>query len=306
MKKISLVIPVYRNEGELETTYQVLKKLFGGPLQSYQPEFVFVDDGSDDRSLNELLSLHQQNSSVIVISLSRNFGQTSAIIAGFRHATGDAIIALSADGQEPTELVTQFVTAWENGAQVIIGKRTSREDSLSATILGNIYWRILKWSNPNLPTGSDVFLLDRSTANIFNQLDESDRFYPIDVLWLGFDPVIVPYQRLKRTIGRSQWSVARKVKAGLDGILHNTYLPIRMISTVGMIVAIMGFMATLLVIFNKLSAKTVYPGWASIICLLLFLNGLIMFMLGIIAEYIWRIYNQAKGRPVYLIKKKYG
>lgn len=256
--------------------------------------------------MDELLELRRGNPEVKIISFSRNFGQIPAIIAGFRHATGDAVINIAADMQEPAEAVVAMIREWEKGSVVVLGQRVSREDSLSANLLGNLYWRILKKANPALPVGSDFFLLARQAVDIFNRIEESDRFFPVDVLWLGFRPKIVPYRRLRRQFGRSQWRIATKVKAGLDGILHSTYLPIRLISMTGIGIACLGFIAAFAVFIHRLTSETAYPGWASIIFLLLFLNGLTMLMLGIIGEYVWRIYNQAKGRPAYIISEKHG
>jgi len=305
MKTLSFVIAVYRNKGALHLTYEGLKSLFDGPLKNYHYEFVFVDDGSDDGSLEELLSLREKDPRVRVISLSRNFGQIPAVIAGFRHTTGDAVINLSADLQEPVDAVVAMVQEWEKGAEVVMGQRLSREDSLLANVLGNAYWRILHWTNPSLPRGSDFFLLGRQAADIFNGIEESDRFFPMDVLWLGFRPKIVPYHRQKRKIGTSQWKLSKKIKLAIDGILSSTYFFIRFISVSGILIGILGFIAAAIVAIQRIVQGTQYPGWAAIVVLLLILNGMVMFMLGIIGEYVWRIYNQAKGRSAYIVRRKY-
>jgi dolichol-phosphate mannosyltransferase len=302
------VIPVYRNQGALRPTYEGIRALFtsGGPLSKHKYEFIFVDDGSDDGSLKELESLHASDSAVKILSFSRNFGQMAAVIAGFRHATGDAVINKAADMQEPVAAVVEMVRRWEEGAEVVLGRRTGREDSLLANILGNAYWAILQRLNPNLPVGSDFFLLGRPAVEAFNTIDESDRFFPVDVLWLGFRPVVVPYHRHRRHSGRSQWSVSRKVKAGIDGILHSSYLPIRLISFIGILISILGLFATLAIIALRIWQGQRYPGWASIACLVLVLNGLTILMLGVIGEYVWRIYNQAKHRPTYIVRRRIG
>lgn len=306
MKTISFAIPVYRNAGALVPTYEQIRALFEGELRDYTFEIVFVDDGSDDGSFAELLRLRATDPRVRLIRFSRNFGQIAAVIAGFRHAKGDAVICKAADLQEPMDAVLAMVREWEKGAKVVFGQRTGREDSWLATILGDLYWKLLKLANPSLPTGSDFFLLDRQAADAFNAIDESDRFFPVDVLWLGFSPKVVPYKRQRRTIGTSQWGLSRKVKAGIDGILHSTYLPIRIISLMGMLVSLTGFAAAALVVYQRLTSGTPAPGWHSIVCLILVTNGLVLFMLGIVGEYIWRIYNQAKGRAVYLIQETHG
>lgn len=306
MRTISFVIAVYRNAGSLRPTYEQLKGLFAGPLRDYACEFVFVDDGSDDGSLKELLALRREDSRVRIVSFSRNFGQMAAVIAGFRYAKGEAVVNKAADMQEPVEAVVAMVKEWESGGKVVFGKRLSRQDGLAADLLGNAYWRLLKLINPKLPSGSDFFLLDRQAVDVFNKIEESDRFFPVDVLWLGFNPRIIPYKRLPRVIGRSQWSVSKKIKAGIDGILHSTYLPIRIISLVGILVAALSCVGAAVAVIQSLARGAASSGWHLIVFLLIFLDGVIMLMLGIIGEYVWRVYNQAKGRPVYIVKEFHG
>ncbi len=308
MKTISFVISVYRNQGALRPTYEGLRALFvsGGPLSKHGYEFIFVDDGSDDGSLEELEGLHAADPAVKVLSFSRNFGQLAAVTAGFRHATGDAVVNTAADMQEPVAAVVEMVRRWEAGAVVVLGRRTGREDSWLATVLGNAYWAILQRLNPNAPVGSDFFLLGRVAADVFNAIDESDRFFPADVLWLGFRPVVTPYHRNRRHSGRSQWSISRKVKIGIDGILDSSYLPIRMISFAGILISALGLFLALAVVILRLWRGQRYPGWASIVCLILVLNGVTILMLGVIGEYVWRIYNQAKHRPAYIVRKSIG
>lgn len=308
MTTISIVIAVYRNREALEPTYEELKGLFapGGPLAAHSPEFVFVDDGSDDGSWDEIEALHRRDPAVKGLRFSRNFGQMSAVIAGFRAATGEAIVNKAADMQEPSEAVVEMVRRWENGAQVVLGKRTGRDDVFPANVLGNAYWALLGWLNPSLPQGSDFFLLGRQAADVFNAIEESDRFFPADVLWMGFAPAVVPYFRRRRHSGRSQWSVSRKVKAGIDGILHSSYLPIRSISVMGFLLATIGFLSAAGVVLLRLTQGQRYPGWYSIVCLMLVLHGLTFVMMGVIGEYVWRIYNQAKGRAGYVVRARLG
>lgn len=308
MKTVSFVIAVYRNEKALAPTYEELKGLFakGAPLDGYAYEFVFVDDGSDDGSWGELEKLHARDKAVRALRFSRNFGQIPAVIAGFRAAKGDAVVNKAADMQEPAEAVVEMVRAWEKGSEVVLGRRTGRDDEFLANLLGNAYWGILKRLNPNLPEGSDFFLLGRPAVDAFNVIEESDRFFPVDVLWLGWSPAVVPYFRRRRHSGTSQWGVSRKVKAGIDGILHSSYLPIRFISLMGFLLAFAGFLGAAAVVALRLTQGQLYPGWYSIVCLMLALHGLSFMMMGVIGEYIWRIYNQAKRRPNFVVRARLG
>lgn len=308
MSVVSFVIAVYRNREALAPTYEELKSLFapGAPLAAHKAEFVFVDDGSDDGSWTVIESLHRADPAVKALRFSRNFGQVPAVIAGMRAATGDVVVNKAADMQEPAEAVVEMVRRWEQGAQVVIGRRTGREDSFLASVLGNAYWAVLKGLNPRLPEGSDFFLLGRQAAEAFNAIEESDRFFPVDVLWLGWDPVVVPYARRRRHSGSSQWGLSRKVKAGIDGILHSSYLPIRAISVMGFLLAAGGFAGAAGVVALRLALGQRYPGWYSIVFLLLVLHGLSFMMMGVIGEYIWRIYNQAKRRANYIVRARLG
>ena len=216
------------------------------------------------------------------------------------------MINLAADMQEPPDSVVEFVREWKTGQEVVIGRRTTRDDRLGANVFGTLYWKLLKLVTPTMPMASDFFLLDRQAVDAFNQLEESDRLYAMDVLWLGYSPKTVPYERLPRQTGKSQWSVSRKIKAAIDGLLNATQLPIRAISVGGILVAFLGFATAVFLAFQRIVYGTAYPGWYSMMCLLLILNGSTMLMLGVIGEYTWRIYNQTRGRPTYLIKKKYG
>lgn len=304
-KTISFVIPVYRNEGSILITYNKIKDLFHNTNLNYQ--FIFVDDGSDDNSLNELKSIFLIDPmNVKVISLSRNFGQSPAAIAGFKIASGDAVISLSADLQDPIELIFQMIKKWETGSEIVIGNRIDREDSYFSNITSSFFYRLMKSINSKMPRGGfDFFLLDRKAMDIFNSIDERNRFVQGDILWLGFTLTFIPYKRLKRTIGKSQWSLTKKMKYFIDGILTMSYAPIRIMSLIGIITALSGFLYALFIMYNKFLNNVPFNGWAPIMILILIIGGLIMIMLGVIGEYVWRSYDETKKRPLYIIKEKF-
>lgn len=306
MKLISFVIPVYRNEKALTITYNKIKELLNNNLRNYNYEFVFVDDGSDDNSLNELLELRQHDANVKVIEFSRNFGQMAAIVAGLREAKGDAIVNMSADLQDPVELIKEMVEAWENAAEIVIGFRIGREDSLAANLSSKAFYSLMNLSLPNLPRGGfDYVLLGRKAVDAYNKLQERNRFYQGDILWLGFPVKFIPYQRIKRTIGKSQWTFSKKLKSFIDSILVVSYWPIRLMTIMGLIVSFLGFLYALVITFNRFNNNTPFTGWAPIMILILVIGGIIMMMLGVIGEYLWRIYDETRGRPMYIINEKH-
>ena len=302
--KLSFVIPVYRNEGSLFPTYDKLIELV---IQlQFQYEIIFVNDGSDDLSLNELISLHKKDNNVKVISFSRNFGQVAAVIAGLREVTGDAVVNLSADLQEPIELIHEMIAKWKEGNEIVIGHRIDREDGFIANKASNIFYKLMQYVNPKMPKGGfDFMLFDKKALEVLNEIDERNRFFQGDVLWLGFNTAFIPYTRLKRTIGKSQWSLSKKLKYFIDGLLNTSYVPIRLMSFLGICFSFFGFLYALVIVYNRFIHNTPFTGWAPLMIIILIIGGLIMLMLGIIGEYVWRTYDETRKRPIYIIKDKF-
>ena len=304
--KISVVIPVYRNERALTLTYQKLRALWDGDLRRHRYEFIFVDDGSDDASPAELTGLREGDPHVCVITFTRNFGQMSAILAGFKAATGDAVIQLSADLQDPPELIPRMVEQWEGGAEVVIAHRQDRQDSLSARLTSRLFYRIVRMSFPQLPQGGfDYVLMARRVVDEFNRVDVRNRFFQGDILWMGYRTAFIPYTRGVRPVGRSQYTFAKRLKNSIDAILDSSYLPIRFISLFGVITAFTGFAYALDIVYARLRHNIPYTGWAPIMVLLLVIGGVLMLMLGIIGEYVWRIYDEVKGKPNYIVRESH-
>lgn len=302
--KLSFVIPVFRNEGSIFPTYEKLTELLKKLSINY--EFIFVNDGSDDNSIIELVALHHQDNNVKVISFSRNFGQVPAIIAGMKEVTGDAAVSMSADLQEPVELVESMISKWRNGNEIVICHRIDREDSFIANKASAVFYSLMKYVNAKMPKGGfDFLLIDKKAIEIFNQIDERNRFFQGDILWLGFNVAFIPYNRLKRPIGKSQWTLAKKLKYFIDGLINTSYVPIRLMSLLGIGFSLFGFIYAIIIAYNRFMHNTPFNGWAPIMILLLIIGGLLMLMLGIIGEYVWRTYDETRKRPVYIIKDKF-
>jgi glycosyltransferase involved in cell wall biosynthesis len=302
---VSLVIPVCRNEGTLSITYNKVTNVFNNELNSYRPEFIFINDGSDDGSLNELLSLKNKDSSIKIISLSKNFGQTAALIAGFKKASGAMAVLLSADLQDPPELIVQMVRSCESGNKIVICHRINRDDSVLSVITSKLFYSLIHLANPRIPKGGfDFVLITRQVIDVFNSLNDRNRFFQGDILLLGFPTQFLPYSRLKRTIGKSQWSISKKLKYFIDGLLNVSYFPIRAISVIGFTFSFLGFLYALIVIYLRLNDKIPMEIYSMVITLLLLIGGLIMGMLGIVGEYLWRIYNETKKRVLYIIEEE--
>lgn len=307
MKLISFVIPVYRNQGSLKLTYDKILAVWKDRLTAYGYEFIFVDDGSDDESLAELLKLREHDECVKIISFSRNFGQVAAVIAGFRVALGDCVVNMSADLQDPAEKITEMIAEYEKGNDVVICHRIEREDGFAVSAASKLFYTLMSRYYRDMPTGGfDFVALSRRAVVALNRLDERNRFFQGDLLWLGFHVKFIPYKREKRTVGKSQWTFAKKLKYLIDGFLNTSYIPIRFISLIGVLTSLLGFIYAVVIVIGRFFNQTPFPGWAPIMILLLMIGGLIMIMLGIIGEYVWRIYDETRHRPVYIVKHKYG
>ncbi len=303
---ISFVIPVYRNERAVTLTYRKIADILRTDLSAYAYEFVFVDDGSDDGSLAELLALREQDPRVRVISFTRNFGQMAAMLAGFKAAAGDLVLHLSADLQDPVELIPRMVHEFERGAEIVVCHRANREDKLTSRMTSRIFYGIVRWSFPQIPPGGfDYVLMARRVVDSFNAIEVRNRFFQGDLLWMGYKTTFIPYTRARRTIGRSQYSFAKRLKNSLDAILDSSYLPIRFISLVGVLTALAGFLYAADIVYYRLRNSTPMPGWAPIMILILIIGGLLMVMLGIIGEYVWRIYDEVRGKPNYIVRDVY-
>jgi glycosyltransferase involved in cell wall biosynthesis len=305
MSTISYVIPVYHNQGSIRLTWQAIRTLFEDALSAHDYEIIFVDDGSRDASYEEMCGIATEDPKVRTITFSRNFGQLAAIIAGYDHASGDAIVSMSADMQDPAELTVDMVRAWEAGSEVVIGYREAREDSMGARLFSKLAYSAVRASNPNIPTGGfDFVLMSRRAMEVFLSMKGRNRFYQGDVIWAGLPATFLPYTRRKREIGKSQYTFSKKLKLFYDFALDGSYLPIRMMSAAGVLVALMGVLYAIAITIGWAMGRTPFSGWAPIMVAILLIGGVLMLMLGLIGEYLWRILDEIKAKPLYIIKKR--
>jgi glycosyltransferase involved in cell wall biosynthesis len=305
MPKISVVIAVYNNAGSLKLTHQQLCSIFEERLPNHDLEVVFVNDGSADGSLEELMQIRAGDQRVQVIDFTRNFGQMAAMLAGFSEATGDAVINVSADLQDPLDLVPEMVRSWEAGGEIVVCHRTDRADSFSARLFSRMAYGILRLAQPNMPDGGfDYVLMDRRVVDVFNSIDVRHRYFQGDLLWTGFRTTFIPYVRQERRIGHSQYNFSKKLKNFLDAVLDVSYFPIRLISLAGVATSALGMLYGVTIMIAWALGRTPFEGWAPIMIALLVIGGLIMLMLGVIGEYVWRIYEEVRKRPNYIVRAK--
>lgn len=304
MKTFSIVVPIYFNELNIPHLLPRLKTLQDS-LSGYALEFIFVDDGSQDNSFPLLLEEQKKDKRIKLIKLSRNFGSMAAIQAGLHYAQGDCVGIIAADLQDPPELFLEMIKKWEKGKKVVMALRGKREDSVLEKFFSDTYYRLLKkYAIDDYPEGGfDLVLIDHQIVDELTRISEKNTNIMSLIFWLGHDRESVSYTRQKREVGASKWTIAKKMKLFIDTFVSFSYVPIRVISLVGILTALVSFSYGLLVIILRYLGKITVPGYTIIVFIITLLLGLIMVMLGIIGEYLWRILDESRKRPSYVIDK---
>jgi len=302
MKKVSLCYAVYQNAGSLEELYLRSRRAMEESFPDLEFEFVFVNDGSTDGSLEELRSIKTKHGDkrIKIVSLTRNFGQMAAIVAGWQYATGDAAINLAADLQDPPEQCVPMIREWLAGKDVVVSYRTKHKTSWFRLLTSKIAYRTLL---PHIPDGGfDFTLLSRRALEAMLKLTERNRFYQYDVLWIGLDPVFLPYEKAARKYGKSQYNFLDRVGFFIMAYVNSSYSPLRLMATFGTVFALGGFGYAAAIVYFWFMHRTPFEGWAPIMVLLLVMGGFIMIMLGVLGEYLWRVLDESKRRPFFLVK----
>lgn len=303
MKTFSIVVPVYQNQANLPSTVPALLAL-EEKLPGYRIELVLVEDGSRDRS-RELVqeACRQHPGRIRGVLLTRNFGQTAAIQAGLRHATGHCVGIISCDLQEPHELFIEMVQAWEQGAKFVIGERVERAEGRRHQFLSNIYWRLVRrFAFPDFPElGYDFCLIDRQVAEDVTRINEKNSSIFVLIYWLGYRSHRLPIRRELRQQGRSQWRFWKKISFTTDTLIGFTYLPARVITFSGLASAALCVLYLAFIIGQWYFLRAAPPGWATVVGLLLLLGALILFSLGILSEYLLRVLDETRRRPPYVV-----
>jgi dolichol-phosphate mannosyltransferase len=308
-KKISLVSPVFEEENILpQFIGEVFKTIDGN--REYDWEIILVDDGSEDQTVDVLRNLRQKDPRVKWLSLSRNFGHQAALTAGLERAEGDAVITMDSDLQHPVELLLQMIRAWESGFDVVLTVRTHSEDlGLLKRITSRGFYRIINLMSP-VPireAGADFRLMSKRALQAFLRFGEVHRFLRGIVAWMGFRVAEIEFRPRQRTGGRSKYSLRKMVYLALDGITSFSVTPLRMIAIFGLAVCLLALVyVAYAVVVWLIHPSRLQVGWTSLLISINLLGGAILLSLGIIGEYIGRIYEQVKGRPIYLVKDEEG
>ncbi len=306
---VSLIVPVYFNEGALADTFAAIRDQVVARHPHRVFEIIFIDDGSQDRSLEVLLQLRAQYPQwVTVIQLTRNFGQLGAIRAGFEHARGQAVVVMSADGQDPPELINEMIREhFENHHEIVLCHRTGRDESRYRIWTSRLFYAFMRrFCFPNMPAGGfDYFLLGRHALQSVLANRESHSFLQGQILWTGYQPKCIGYHRRQRQSGTSRWTFGKKLTYLIDGVMGYSFLPIRLASLLGVLFSVLGFAYALVIFVLKILGGIPMKGWAPLMMMILILGGIQMLVLGIIGEYVWRTLAQSRQRPPYLIARVY-
>lgn len=306
-KKISLIIPMYYEEEVAEQCYKRVKTVLDG-LDNYDYEIICINDGSKDKTLEILERLAKNDSKLKIISFSRNFGHQAAVTAGLRNVTGDAIVIIDADLQDPPELIPDMLKLWEQGNEVIYGKRKTREgESHFKLFTAKMFYKILNsLSDVEIPKDTGDFrLVDRKVVDTINKLPEHNKFLRGLFSWVGYNQKEFDYERQERFAGKTKYPLKKMLKLAADGIISFSTKPLKILGMLGIfcvIISVLLIMYALISYFFKLNQLS--AGWTSIMIAVTFFAGVQLISIWILSEYIARIYDESRGRPEYIIKDK--
>lgn len=306
MKKISVVVPMYYEE---EVALECYKRLEGvlSNLENYENEIIFVNDGSKDKTLEILSNIASENENVKVISFARNFGHQAAVTAGLKYVTGDAILIIDADLQDPPELLPEMLKLWEEGNEVIYGQRKTREgESAFKLFTAKMFYQTLNaLSDVEIPKNTGDFrLVDKKVVNTINSLPEHNKFLRGLFSWVGYKQYAFEYERKERFAGKTKYPLKKMLKLAADGIIGFSTKPLKILGGLGIISIIISF---IILIYSILSFafewNNLAPGWTSIMVSITFFAGVQLLSIWVLSEYIGRIYDETKNRPQYVIDK---
>lgn len=298
---INVVVPVLNEEECLPLFYEAVKAVTDD-LSEYDWEFVFVDDGSTDRTSEILRTLRERDPRVSVLQLARNFGSHSALRAGIDFARGDAVITISADLQDSPELFRSFVAHWREGYHTVWGVRAQRDDPWSKTLLATLFYKTIgRMALPGFPPGGmDCGLFDRKVIEVLRQIPDRHNITFMSIFWMGFRQKYVPYRREARKLGTSKWPLGKRIRSALDVLTAFSAAPLRLASYCGVATAGLSFLAFPVVLLTRAFSGGDL-GWSALILALFFLVGIQLIALGILGEYVWRMAQEVRGRPYYVL-----
>ncbi|HEY1051000.1 MAG TPA: glycosyltransferase family 2 protein [Prosthecobacter sp.] len=305
--KLSLLIPVLNEEENVAPLIAAVDAAFVAE-QGTELEFVFVDDGSRDATYSIVAGISQRDPRVKIVRLSRNFGSHPALLAAFTYCTGDAAAYLAADLQDPPAVLCEMLKKWREGIPVVWGQRITRDEPLSQKLFAQFYYQLMRrYALPQIPSGGlDTCMIDRKVIDSIVSMREKNTSIFGLILWSGFSQAFVSYERGQRQRGVSRWTLGKKIKLVVDSFVAFSFAPIRLVTYLGLSFAFLGFAYGVLTMIRAMLGYTAVEGWASLITVVVFLSGVQLLMLGIVAEYLWRTFDESRGRPPFLVHETAG
>ena len=307
MSKYSVIVPVLNEEKIINLTYSRLRQVMDSTKEEY--ELIFVNDGSIDTTEDLIKLICEKDKHVKLINFARNFGHQIAISAGLDHSNGDAIIIIDADLQDPPETILEMIKKWKEGFDVVYGKRIQRKgETFFKKFTAYMFYRLLKYlTGDYLPVDSGDFrLIDHKVRDALTKFGEKSRYVRGLINWVGFKQTFVEYVREERQAGKTKYPFNKMLHFAIDAITSFSNRPLRISTYLGFTLSALSFLYVLYAIYQKLFTSNTILGWTSLIAVTLFFNGIILVILGILGEYIGRIYEETKGRPLYILKNKAG
>ena len=303
LTELSIIIPIYNEEGNIAHLYQRLVAVMHSIDVSY--EFVFVNDGSADQSMQLIQALSQSDDRVKYIDLSRNFGHQIAVSAGLDFACGNAVVIIDADLQDPPELINELYASWKAGYDVVYATRNKRKgESALKLFTAGIFYRLLRvLTSIEIPVDTGDFrLIDRKVVDALKNMPEKNKFLRGQIAWIGFNQTHVNYDRDERQYGKTGYTYRKMFRLAIDGITAFSDVPLKLVTVFGFLVSGLSFLVMLYALWSKFIAKDFVQGWTSTILCVMFVGGIQMIAVGIIGEYISRIHKDVRNRPLYLVK----
>lgn len=304
MKDLSIIIPIYNEAGNIQVLFERLSNVVRD--MNLNVEYVFVNDGSRDNSIDLIKGLAKTNSEVHYLDFSRNFGHQVAVAAGLDYCTGKSAVIIDADLQDPPELIANLVSKWKEGYEVVYAKRRSREgESFLKKFTAKLFYRTLKRiTSINIPVDTGDFrIIDRKVIDVLKKMPEQQKFLRGQISWIGFRQTYIEYDRDERHSGASGYTYKKMLRFALDGITSFSNLPLRFATITGFVVSGIAFLLILYALYERLVTKNYVPGWASLMLAVLFIGGVQLISIGIIGEYISRMSSNIRNRPLYILRE---
>lgn len=307
MKKVSLIVPCYNEEQVISMFYEETMKVLDMIKDKYDYEFVFVDDGSKDKTLNMLRELKKKDDKINIISFSRNFGKEAGIYAGLNNATGDLVVIMDADLQHPPRIILEMIAGIEEGYDTVTTKRINRKgEPVIKSAFSKMFYKIMsKIVDFELVQGAQDFrIMKREVVDAILSLKEYNRFSKGIFSWVGFKVKYIEIENVERVAGTTKWSFKSLFKYAIEGMVSFSTVPLRISTILGLVISFIAIISTCIIIIQTLIQGKVVPGYASIITAVLFMGGIQLTCLGIISEYISKMYLEIKDRPKYIVREK--